>query len=238
LRPTFIPSPPVGLPLPRPATAHRSPLDGLDLRWFLDINAFARDTGRLHPIMTGCADYRVIAFAVLLLDGWWLARRDGGAKAMAKALWAPLATAAALVINQPVVRYVAEPRPYSALSHVLVLTHRVNDFSFPSDHAAMAGAAAAGVWLIDRRLGLIATSAAPVMAFACVYRGAHYPEDVVADLVLGMTITLAGYALRDPAFARAITRLRLTPPRPLLATPSPRTSSRPGQPNPYDSEIK
>jgi len=46
---------------------------------------------------------------------------------------------------------------------VEVLVARSTDFSFPSDHAVMAGAVAAGVWLVDRRLGLLTTIAALLM---------------------------------------------------------------------------
>lgn len=40
----------------------------------------------------------------------------------------------------------------------------------------MAGAVAAGVWLVNRRLGVIAAIAAVAMALARVYVGAHYPK--------------------------------------------------------------
>jgi hypothetical protein len=46
-----------------------------DTLLFLRINAFARATGWLQPLMTGWASYGIIAFAVLLLLGWWQARR-------------------------------------------------------------------------------------------------------------------------------------------------------------------
>ena len=216
--PTLLSEPSGGLllPLPAPTAGHGSPADGLDRQWFLTINGFARHTGWLQPVMTAYADYGIAIFAGLLLAGCWIARRDGAAEAMAKALWAPLATLAALAINQPIVHHIAEARPYSGLSHILVLAHRSNDFSFPSDHAVMAGAAAAGLVLTSRRLGLIAILAALVMAFARVYIGAHYPQDVAAGLLLGATFTLAGYALQDPALTRIVARLRLSPLRPLL----------------------
>jgi membrane-associated phospholipid phosphatase len=50
------------------------------------------------------------------------------------------------------------------------------DPAFPSDHAVMAGAVAAGLWLVSRRLGVLTTVAAVVMAAG--------PADVLAGLVL------------------------------------------------------
>ena len=61
--------------------------------------------------------------------------------------------------------------PYDALPHVLVLVSRTTDFSFPSDHAVMSGAVAAGVLLANRRIGLVAVVAALAMCFTRVYVG-------------------------------------------------------------------
>jgi membrane-associated phospholipid phosphatase len=72
-----------------------------------------------------------------------------------------------------------------------LLVDKTKDFSFPSDHATVAGAVAAGLFLVNRRLGLIAIIAALAMAFARVYVGAHYPGDVAAGLVLGACATTA-----------------------------------------------
>jgi undecaprenyl-diphosphatase len=218
----LIPDPPAGLMALMPASGgHTSPPDGLDRHWFLAVNGFARRTPWLHPIVTAYATYAIVVFAVLLLFGWQIARRDGRPEVMGTALWVPLGALAAVAINQVIGGHVAEPRPHSGLSHILMLTHRGNDFSLPSDHAVMAGAVAAGLWLLNRRLGLIATGAALVMAFARVYIRAHDPGEVTAGLILGTTIALAGYALQDPGLTRIVTRLAATPLRPLLTRSSP-----------------
>lgn len=212
----LLPDPPADLMAPIPAVGHGRVPGGLDLSWFLDVNALALRTPWLHAVMTAYADYGVVLFAGLLLVGWWIARRSGRAETIAKALWAPLGVVAALAVNQPIVHYVAEPRPYTGLDDILVLTHRSNDFSFPSDHAVMTGAVAAGLWLLNRRLAIIATLAALLMAVARVYIAAHYPSDVGAGLLVGATMSLAGYALQDPGLARTVDRLRRSRLRPLL----------------------
>jgi membrane-associated phospholipid phosphatase len=111
----------------------------------------------------------------------------------------------ALAINQPIGRGFSEPRPYATHPHLLVLASHTGDFSFPSDHAVMAGAVAAGLLLVSRPLGLVAAAAAVLMAFARVYIAAHYPWDVIAGLVLGATTALLGWVLLGTpltAFAR------------------------------------
>jgi membrane-associated phospholipid phosphatase len=135
---------------------------------FTEINELARDTGWLHAPLLDYASYGVVLFALLLLAGWWVAR-GRGPRTMAAALWAGAGTLVAVALNQPLVNGFHEARPYTDHRHILVLATRSADYSFPSDHAVMAGAVAAGLWLLDRRLGAVATLAALVMAFARVY---------------------------------------------------------------------
>ena len=186
----------------------------MDVSWFLAVNRFARATSWLHPVLTGYAMYGALLFAVLLLAGWWRARQQG--QGMPAAIWAPLGVLLAVAVNQPIVTAFAEPRPYAHLSGVPVLVTRSTDPSFPSDHATMAGAAAAGLWLFERRLGLLASAAGLLMCFARVYVGAHYPRDVLAGLVVGAVVTVAGYRLAVPLLRRLLTWAGRTPLRSLV----------------------
>ena len=191
-----------------------------------EINRFARATGWLHPIANGYASYGIALFGLLLLAGWWTARRSGDPRMMAAALCAGAATLLAVALNQPIVAAVARPRPYATHPGLLVLAHRSSDPSFPSDHATMAGAAAVGLLLVSWRLGTIATVAAVAMAGARVYIAAHYPSDVLAGLLLGGLIAVALYALTRTLLTRLVTAAGGTRLRPLLAAPpapTPRT---------------
>ncbi|TNC20062.1 phosphatase PAP2 family protein [Amycolatopsis alkalitolerans] len=176
---------------------------GLDGALLRDVNTFARATPWLHGLMYGYATYGVALFALLLVAGWWNARRTGDPARFAAASWAGLGTIVAVGINQPIVGAIHEARPYTATHGLLVLADRTSDFSFPSDHATMAGAVAAGLFLARRRtLAWIATVAALAIAFARVYIAAHYPQDVAAGLVLGAVVVLAGWVVvRRPATA-------------------------------------
>lgn len=62
----------------------------------------------------------------------------------------------------------------------------------------MAGAATVGLWLVNRRLGALAGLAAILMGFARIYVGAHYPQDVLAGLALGATVSGVVYLLVRP----------------------------------------
>lgn len=206
-------------------SATGSAAGGLDGALLRAVNAFARATPWLHGLLYGYATYGVALFAVLLLAGWWTARRAGDPTRVAAAVWAGLGTIVAVGINQPIVNAVHEARPYTAVPGLLVLADRSTDFSFPSDHATMAGAVAAGLFLTRRRLlAWIATVAAVLIAFARVYIAAHYPQDVAAGLVLGAVVVLIGWVLMRTVLVALVGLVRRTPLRPLV-TSTPRTSA-------------
>ena len=188
---------------------------------FLAINNLARSTPWLHGPLTLFAGDGVLVFGVLLLAGWWIARRDGAPARMATALWAPAGVLLAVAVNQPIVAWVNESRPYASLPNILVLATPTTDPGFPSDHAVMAGAVTAGLFLVNRRLGVIAGLFALLMAFSRVYIAAHYPLDVAVGLLLGAVITLAGAAISRPALTRFVTAVQQTRLRPLLTAGSP-----------------
>lgn len=188
-----------------------------DARAFLDVNEFARDTGWLHAPMTAFAAYGVAVLAAALLAGWWSARSNGPVR-VAASVWAGAAGLLAVAVNQPLVHHFHEARPYTADPRLLVLAHRSADYSFPSDHAVLAGAVAAGLWLVSRRLGLVATVAAVVLAFARVYIAAHYLHDVVVGLAVGAAVALVGWWLVRRPLTAVVARLAMTRLRPLVAS--------------------
>ncbi|MGH9128010.1 MAG: phosphatase PAP2 family protein [Acidimicrobiales bacterium] len=182
----------------------------MDKSWFLDIENFARHTAWAHGFMAGYALYGGVAFlAFLVLVAWWRARSDGRApNAVAAVLWVAIGTVIAFGIAQPINHAVAEMRPYYHLHGVELLVPKAHDFSFPSDHATIAGAVIAGLWLTgrDRWLAGVATVAGLFLAFARVYVGAHYPFDVVGGLVLGALVVLILWPL-GMLILRWVTRL-------------------------------
>ena len=75
--------------------------------------------------------------------------------------------------------------------------------SFPSDHAVLFFALAAGLFLASRRVGSVALIyVALVICLPRVYLGVHYPTDILAGAALG--IALAGM-LHLPAIRKPIT---------------------------------
>jgi undecaprenyl-diphosphatase len=166
----------------------------LDDHILLAINSFARHTPALHQPLLAYATYGVVLFAVLLLAGL-ISARHRSSRDLAATGWAAIAMLLALALNQPLGNLVTERRPYVSHLGILRLADVTTDFSFPSDHAVMAGAVAVGLLLAHRRLGAAAAVAALLMAFARVYIGAHYPWDVVAGLLFGGLVAGGGWLL-------------------------------------------
>jgi len=187
---------------------------------FLSVNDFTVNTPWLHSPMASYAKYGILLFAVFIVIGWWIARGQDDV-AMATALLVPVTALGAVVVQQAVVAFVSEPRPYDVYPNILVLVSKTTDPSFPSDHACVAGAVAAGLWFLDRRLGGIATAAALLMAFARVYAGAHWILDVVVGLALGAVVAVIMILVLRRWVARAVNYLRGTRLRPLVALNGP-----------------
>ena len=100
--------------------------------------------------------------------------------------------ATSLLVNQGVKRVVRRPRP--SLRHVPAVRRlpvQPLTTSFPSGHAASAGAFTAGVGTeLPETVPVIASLAAAV-AYSRVYVGAHYPADVAVGAAIGVAMAFA-----------------------------------------------
>ena len=197
----------------------------MDRSLYKTINRFADRTGWAHGLMRFYAKDGVALFAVLLLIGWWLGRTSSTPIAkVSAAVWTGAGALLALAINQPIGATIDRARPYNAIANMHLLVDKTTDFSFASDHATIAGAVAAGLWLVNRHLGIMATIAAVAMAFARVYVGAHYPGDVLGGLVLGAVVVVGLYKLAMIGLGPIATALARSPLRTLI-TSEPRTAT-------------
>src|ERR1700716_3447217 len=81
------------------------------------------------------------------------------------------------------------------------------------------GPVAAGLFLVERRLGLVAAAAGLLMGLARVYVGLHYPSDALAGLVVGAVVTVLGFMAAKPPLTALVGKLRSvrTPVRTLVA---------------------
>lgn len=190
----------------------------MDGRLFRLINRLAGRTGWAHGFFIAYAKYGIVLFAVLLVVAYLDGRRHGDLRAVSGSVWAAGAALVALGIGQLIGSAVNRARPYNAMTGVHLLIDKTSDFSFPSDHATVAGAVAAGLLFTNRRWGTISAVLAVAMAFTRVYVGAHYPGDVVAGVALGAAVAWAGRVLVLPLLMKLASRVSRTPARPLVTS--------------------
>lgn len=146
--------------------------------------------GWLDGAVSFWSTYGLAVFAVLAGVGWWFARRAGGAAAVT-ALAVPVVVVVAYGVDAVVKLLVGEERPCQSLRvKTLEACPAPGDWSFPSNHAAIAAAAAVALFFVSRRLGATAAVAAVAMAVSRVWVGVHYPHDVLAGVLVGGLVAL------------------------------------------------
>ncbi|GAB3948598.1 hypothetical protein GCM10027614_46010 [Micromonospora vulcania] len=136
--------------------------------------------------------------ALLLMAA--LSRLSGGPHDRALALVAPVPTLLAYAGSEWLKTVVDEERPCRTVGRAIIAgtCPPQGDWSFPSNHATLAGALAITTLLLSRRLGLVALPLAALAAFSRVFVGVHYPHDVAVGVLLGALVA----AVATPLLAR------------------------------------
>lgn len=180
----------------------------ISAEWYRDVVDAA--AGTPHPVQwfVGHATEGVILLLGALLVTAALRRLAGGPHHRALALVAPLPTLLAYAGSEWLKTVVDEDRPCRTIGRAIIAgtCPPPGDYSFPSNHATLAGALAVTTLLLSRRLGLIALPLAVLAAFSRVFVGVHYPHDVAAGLLLGALVALVATPLLARPTAEALRR--------------------------------
>lgn len=175
----------------------------------------------------------VVVLGLLMVLRWWRARGED-ARWAARALLAPAVTVLAYLVSETAKSVLRQDRPCHAMPDVTALAGcpPAGDWSFPSNHATIAGAAAVAVLLSHAvragprdtgdaaarfRAGPAAVVLGAAVALSRVFVGVHYPHDVLTGFLLGAAVAAGAMTVCAGPAATAVGRLRRHPtPRALL----------------------
>ena len=86
-------------------------------------------------------------------------------------------------------------RPYDLNPGVSLLIDKLHDFSFPSGHTLSSFEGATVLLIRDKRFGIPAMILAAIIALSRLYLYVHYPTDVLAGAVLGITFGILAVSI-------------------------------------------
>lgn len=178
---------------------------------YRDITDFAQNTPTwVQHAVEVWTEAGILLFGALFVAAWWRSRR-GSPRAFAIAALAPVATAVAYVCSELLKSGFTQERPCRAVAGAvpsLAECPPTGDWSFPSNHATIAGASAVALALVRRVVIWLTAPLALLMAFSRVFVGVHYPHDVAAGLLLGALVAAAAVRLGTGPVTRLAEAMR------------------------------
>ncbi|GIF62041.1 phosphatase PAP2 family protein [Asanoa ishikariensis] len=162
--------------------------------WYRDVVQFADGTPKpVQEFMAHFTELGIVVLAVVWALVFWRARRAPD-RTMAAALIGAIGVVVSYGISESTKTFLDAERPCRTFPDLRIIAHRcppTGDWSFPSNHATLAGAFVAAIFAVSWRLGLLALPIGLLVGFSRVFVGVHYPHDVAAGFLIGVVVTAA-----------------------------------------------
>jgi len=155
----------------------------------------------IMKIITHSGDAGIIWIAAALLCLIFKKTRKAGV-CMAIALILVL-----LICNLTLKPIIARPRPFMLREEIELIISAPSGFSFPSGHTASSFAAAVGLFIYHKKLGIAALIWAFLIAFSRLYMYVHYPTDVLAGMVIGILCAVVAMIIVNKVYEPLSDRL-------------------------------
>ncbi len=168
---------------------YHSSVARIDSTGFLDINNShypAFNKIMIWLTQFGREIFWPIALLLLFLLGGWTGKKTAVLIAISMLVLIPIGVLAKDIV--------ARPRPVIPQTDFLISADK--EFSFPSGHALIVSAGAAGALLLFRNtprqfiISIILAIEAALVCISRVYVGGHYPLDVIGGILLGVGVCL------------------------------------------------
>lgn len=175
---------------PRLSISANSTIIRSDSMVFLDVNN-SHYYPTLNKIMIWLTEFGreifwPLAILLLFFFGGWSGKKTAVVIAISMLVLIPLGELAKDIV--------ARPRPVIPKSDFLIASDK--EYSFPSGHAVIVSAGAAGALFLFRKtskqyvVSIILAIEASLVCISRVYVGGHFPLDVVGGILLGVGVSL------------------------------------------------
>ncbi|MGG5254019.1 undecaprenyl-diphosphatase [Neobacillus sp. SM06] len=161
-----------------------------DFKMFQLINHLAISDAVLNPVMKFLSEDGAYLFYLAVIVYWFI-RTKSNRRMVVESL---AAASVALGINAIVGLVLYRNRPFVD-HHVIQLIQHAANASFPSDHATGAFVIATSIWIWRKRDGWFWLLLAAAISLSRVWTGVHYPSDVIAGLIIGISIAFLVHAV-------------------------------------------
>jgi undecaprenyl-diphosphatase len=156
--------------------------DSVDFKLFQMINNLAEVYTFLNPVMRFLAEGAQYLFYLGILI-YWFTRTQQNRRMIMEAL---ISACISLGFGGILANLFYRDRPFVTHNVIQLINHPANA-SFPSDHATAAFVIATSIWLFRRKDGLLWIIAAGCISFSRIWTGVHYPSDIIAGALIGIT---------------------------------------------------